>query len=283
MQNDEIEIDLKEIFMFLLHWAWLIAVCGLVTGIISFSISKFIITPQYESTTKVYILNKQNESTLTYSDVQLGTQLTKDYAQLIKSRHVLEQVAENCSIAKSYEQFSKRVKVETITDTRIIAITVRDEDPVMAQFLANEIRIAASAHIKNVMDIEAVNVAEVANLPQSPASPNVLKWTLIGLFLGIFLCAAVLVIRFITDDTIKTSDDVEKYLKLSTLAMIPIIGEEEKGRGRKRGSRDSNFVGVSAEKDDYRDEDEEADAESGTTDELVVTDLDKSNDLKEVK
>lgn len=285
MQNtntdDVIEIDLQELFMLLLHWMWLIVICGLLTGAAGFLISKFVITPQYESTTKVYILNKQNESTLTYSDVQLGTQLTKDYAQLIKGRYVLEQVAETCALTEGYAAFSERVDVETIADTRIIAITVRDEDPVMAQYIANEIRKVASEHIKNVMDIQAVNVAEEANLPTAPASPNVIKWTAIGLLLGIFLCSMIIVIRFLVDDTIKTGDDVEKYLGLSTLAMIPIIDAEGgKSKHGKKSKQDHNFIGVYGREESFEEDESEVEMDN-SVDELVVADLDQH--AKEVK
>lgn len=235
--EDVIEIDLQELFMLLLHWLWLIVICGVVAGLAALLVSKFAITPQYQSTTKVYILNKQNENTVTYTDVQLGTQLTADYAQLIKGRDVLEKVIETCGLDESYEAFAERVTVETITNTRIIAITVEDPNPLMAQILANEIRTVAAEHIKNVMDIQAVNVAEEANLPEEPSSPDVMKWTAIGLMLGVFLCAAVLIIRFLADDTIKTSDDVEKYLGLSTLAMIPIMEEESEHKSRRKHRR----------------------------------------------
>lgn len=259
MQNtnteEVIEIDLQELVGLLLHRLWLVILCGIVAGAIGFAISNFAITPMYESTTKVYILNKQENSTLTYSDVQLGTQLTADYAQLIKGRDVLEQIIKTCGLTESYGAFAERVTVETLTNTRIIAITVEDEDPVMAQFIANEIRKVAAEHIKNVMDIQAVNVAEEANLPEAPSSPSVMKWTAIGALLGMFLCAMIVVIRFLVDDTIKTSEDIEKYLGLSTLAMIPIIGQEDKRKHRKRA--EEIILEDIVPEDDEDDEDEE--------------------------
>ncbi|MBR1931131.1 MAG: protein-tyrosine kinase [Lachnospiraceae bacterium] len=241
MQNndDVIEIDLKELFGLVIHWLWLIVLCGLLAGAVGFAISKFVITPQYASTTKVYILNRQNSDTLTYSDLQMGSQLTKDYAQLIKSRDVLEAVIRAATLNESYNSFASRVTVETLTDTRIIAITVTDDNPAMAQYLADEIRTIAADHIKNVMDIQAVNVAEMANLPTAPASPSVTKWTAIGFLLGAFLSAMIIIIQFLVDDTIKTSEDVERYLGLSTLAMIPTKEDESKKKRRKSGSSNS--------------------------------------------
>ena len=248
MQNadDVIEIDLKEIFGVLWNKAWLILLCGIIAGAIGFCYSFFMITPQYQSTTKVYILSKQNEGNVTYTDLQMGTQLTKDYKVLITSRDVLEEVIVNCELDEKYNSLAGRVTVENITDTRIIAITVEDPDPAMAQTLANEIRDVAEDHIKDVMDIEAVNVAEEANLPENPASPSVMKWTVLGIMAGICLCAGVVLLRFLLDDTVKTSEDVERYLGLSTLAMIPIMEDEvtvskKRKNGRQRRYYDKEF------------------------------------------
>lgn len=221
-QVDEIEIDLREICLLLFSKLWLIILTAVFTGAAAFGISMFLIQPTYDSTTKIYILNKQEENTVTYSDVQLGTQLTKDYAQLITSRLVLEKVIEELQLKDmDYEGMLRKVSVETPTDTRILSITVSDADPVLAMQIANSIRESAAQHIKNVMDIEAVNVAETANLPTQKASPSVMKWVAGGSAAGAFLVVAILLLVYFLDDTIKTSDDVEKYLGLSTLALIP--------------------------------------------------------------
>lgn len=232
--DDVIEIDLREIFGLLLYKIWLIAICAVVAALGAFAISKFFITPQYESTTSVYILNKNDNSTLALSDVQLGTQLTKDYAQMITSRDVLEGVIEVFYLDETYENFKGRVAVSTPSDTRMINITVTDPDPFVAQQLANEIRELAAEKIQEVMDIEAVNTVDAANLPTSKASPSVFKWTAIGGMLGGVLCAAVLVVAFFMDDTIKTSEDVERYLQLSTLASIPVKEDESKSKKHRR-------------------------------------------------
>lgn len=233
MDNDEIEIDLREIFFCLLHRFWIILLVAILCGGVGFCISQFLIAPTYESTTQIYILNKQNENTVTYSDVQLGTQLTKDYAELIKSRYVLESVIEELQLlqngeAVSYETILNKVSVSTPQDTRMLAITVTDTDPMLAMEIANCVREVAAEHIKSVMDIEAVNVVDEANLPTHKANPSVFKWTLLGMLLGAFLVMAIVVIIYILDDTIKTSDDVEKYLGLSTLALIPLNASDRK-------------------------------------------------------
>lgn len=223
--NDEIEIDLLEIVNVLLSRIWLILSAGIFLALVCFALSRFVLTPTYESTTKIYILNKTDNSSVTYSDVQLGTQLTKDYAELISSRYVLEEVIQKLSLDLEYRGLLSKVNVATPSDTRIVAITVEDTDPVQAMNIANCIREVASDHIQNVMDIDAVNIVETANMPTEKAGPSCMKWTLAGGVLGCLLVCAIVIIGFLMDDTIKSSEDVEKYLGLSTLALIPIAAD----------------------------------------------------------
>ena len=237
-QTDEIEIDLWEICLVLIHNLALIISAGIMAALGVFLFTQLVITPSYESTTKIYILNKQENASVTYSDIQLGTQLTKDYAELIQSRFVLEEVVQGMGLNLTYEQMKGKVSVTTPTDTRILAITVKDKDPVMAMKIANAIREAAAVHIMNVMDIQAVNVAETANMPMKKASPSALKNTFVGGILGIFIIIIIVMVRYMMDDTVKTPEDVEKYLQLSTLAVIPLNeGETDKKRKKKKVKR----------------------------------------------
>ncbi len=232
-ENGVIEVDLLEIIHILFGRFWIILGTGVLAAVIGFVISGFMLAPKYESTTKIYILNKAENTTVTYSDVQMGTQLTKDYAELINSRYVLETVIEWLALPEmEYKDLLKKVSVNTPTDTRIVSITVTDVDPQQAQDIANCIREVAGAHIQNVMDIDAVNVVEEANLPTTKAGPSVIKWTAIGGVLGIFLACAVILIHYLLDDTIKSPEDVERYLGLSTLALIPVTPDENDARQR---------------------------------------------------
>ncbi|MBQ7678216.1 MAG: protein-tyrosine kinase, partial [Butyrivibrio sp.] len=198
-------------------------------------ISKFVLHPVYASTTKIFILSRDEGSSVTYSDVQISTQLTQDYAQLIRSRYVLEEVIQRLDLVDTvYDDMVEKVSVDTPTDTRIVSITVRDRDPMMAMKEANCVREVASEHIQNVMAIDAINVAETANMPTKKSSPSVRRWTLIGGMMGVIVVSACVLLNFLMDDTIKGSDDVENYLGLSTLALIPLMTEEEPRRKRGR-------------------------------------------------
>ncbi len=238
-KDDIIEINLGELFSILLGRAFLIISAGVFFALAGLFLSKFVIHPIYESTTKIYILNKEENQTVTYSDVQISTQLTQDYAELIKSRYVLEEVIQRLNLIEmDYKDLSGVLKVDTPSDTRIVAITVQDEDPLMAMSIANCIREVASEHITNVMDIDAINIAETANVPTEKASPSVARWTVLAGLLGSVLVAFFVVLGYLLDDTIKSNDDVERYLGLSTLALVPLtLDEQDKKKSSKKKNK----------------------------------------------
>ncbi|SCY01319.1 YveK family protein [Butyrivibrio sp. INlla14] len=234
-KDDVLEINLGELFAVLMGRAFLIISAGVFFALAGLFLSKFVIHPEYESTTKIYILNKEENQTVTYSDVQISTQLTQDYAELIKSRRVLEEVIQRLHLVDmEYKDLYEVLKVDTPSDTRIVAITVKDEDPLMAMKIANCIREVASEHITNVMDIDAINVAETANVPTSKSSPSVVRWTVIAGFLGAVVVAFFAILGYLLDDSIKSNDDVERYLGMSTLALIPLTLDEQDKKKKKK-------------------------------------------------
>lgn len=235
--NEEIEIDLGEVFHLLISKLGIIILSGIILGLVSIVGTMLLITPQYESTTKMFVLSKQDSNTLTNQDMQTSTLLTKDYAELIKSRTVTEGVIAQLNLKMRHEDLLKKLTVETPTDTRIISIIVKDPDPYTASEIANAVRDVAAGHIQQVMDIEAVNVVDTANIPSEKSSPSLTKNGLIGGLLGVFLAIAVILVIYITNDTIKTPEDVDRYLGLSVLGNIPLMDTEKKSKKQKARTR----------------------------------------------
>ncbi len=243
--DDLIEIDFSELFALLLHKSWILLLSMIGAGVLGFVLSAFVLPEKYESTTSIYIQTKDSGNAITYSDAQLASQLTKDYEKLITGRYVLEKVIEQNDLDTDYEHFLKQVSIVNETDTRIIEITVKDKDPYVAQKLADAIREVAADHIKEVTDVEAVNVANVANLASEAAEPSILLWTVVMVALGLLVSMIIVIVRFFMDDTIKTAEDVEKYLELSTLALIPkgtYTETSSKSTGSSRGKNSNNTV-----------------------------------------
>lgn len=232
--DEEREIDLGEIVHLLLSKLWIIILSGVVFCLATVMGTMLLVTPKYESTTKIVVLSKQDSNTLTNQDMQISTSLTKDYVELIKSRTVTEGVIAQLGLDMTHEQLLKKLSVDTPTDTRVVSITIKDTDPYTAAEIANAVRDVASKHIQQVMDIKAVNVVETANIPDEPSSPSLLKSGVIGAALGILLSLAIVVIVYLMNDTVKTPEDVEKYLGLSVLGTIPYASKLGKKSKKKK-------------------------------------------------
>ena len=226
-ETDEIEIDLIEVFWDVWRGKVEIILMTVLCGLIAFFVSEIVLTPCYTSTTSLYVLAQQDNSTITTADLSVGAQLTNDYVILVTSRPVLEKTIAELDLDLSVSQLESMIKVSNANNTRILKISVTATDPELAQDIANSVRIAVGEQIVSVMNIDAVNTVEEASLPLAPSSPKVPRNTLIGMAAGFALMTGFYVLRSIMDDSVKSSEDVEKYMGLPVLGVIPIAEDKD--------------------------------------------------------
>jgi len=219
--NEEIEIDLVDIFYLLRARLWIIILSAILLASVAGLISSFLITPIYTSTTKLYILTKSTSIT-SLADIQMGTQLTQDYMVLIKSRPVVEKVIENLELDMTYEQLSSIITVSNPSNTRILEIQADYPDSYVTKQIVDEFATVSVDRIAKIMDTEEPTIVEEGYASPNPSSPNTRRNTIIGGLLGAFLAAGIVIVLHLMDDTIKNSEDIEKYLGISTLGLIPI-------------------------------------------------------------
>lgn len=233
-ENFETEIDLKELFFVLLDKAVVIILAGLCLALGAFLFTKVFMTPVYQSTAQLYVINKQQEGVTTNNDLSAAKMLTQDFVHLVKSRPVLEQVIEELDLNMTSEDLAAEVTVNVPTDTRILEIKVTDADPYTAKEIVDSITDIAAKQIVQIMEMDKVNVVEEGNLPINPVSPSTSKNTLLGGIAGVFIAAILVIAAHLMNDTIRTEEDVERYLGLSVLAAIPIDKDQETKKKKKR-------------------------------------------------
>lgn len=231
--KDEIEIDFRDILMILQRRIAVIVVSVVVGALLTGIISIYLITPMYTATSKIYILS--SDSMVNLSDLQLGSSLAEDYMEVIQIRPVIEKVAENLKLDLSYEEFLDSISITNPTDTRIIKIQVTYPDPLLAKEIADEISEISREQIVEIMKVEKPTIMEEAVVPEHQSSPNNIKNIMLGAIVGFVLSVSVVVFQYILDDTIKTSEDVEKYLGLNMLASIPEEGGTDNSEKKKKG------------------------------------------------
>lgn len=229
MNNNEeiVEIDLLEILFLIRKRIWIILAAALVFGTVTGLFTHYFVEDLYSSTSKLYILSSSTSIT-SLTDIQIGTSLTKDYIQLVQGRPMVEEVIDNLNLNRTYEELLEQVTFSNPTDTRILVITARDPDPALAKDIVDEFAVVARTNIASIMKIEEPSITEWGYISEKPVSPNLIRNVLIGALLGIFLAIVVVVLLYMLDDTVKSSDDIEKYLKLNTLTSIPLLEDEEK-------------------------------------------------------
>ena len=234
--DNEIEIDLRELLLELLAYWKLILLSIILVGGIAFGVSKFMMVPKYESTAELYVLTKSTSIT-SLADIQTGTSLTNDYIVVVKGRPVLEQVIENLGLRETYKSLSDKVTLNNPSNSRILEITVTDENPMMAKNIADEIANISSAFIAQKMDQEPPTIIQTGYADGSPVSPNILKNTVLGGMLGAMLSMALVVITYLFNDTITGPEDIEKKLGMNMLGTLPLEEAEYDGEHRSSSKR----------------------------------------------
>lgn len=233
--EQEFEIDLIELFQFLWQRALILIAALVIAAGMGFVASKFVMTPMYSSSSMIYITGTGgNAVSSMLSDLQAGNALTADYQTLVKSRPVVDKIIDDLKLDMEYEQLSGRISAENPTDTRILTITVSDEDPDMAKTIVDDLTDVMIGQVADVMDVDRPNIVQKGEVPEAPSSPNVLRNTVIAGFLGLLLVVAILLFSFIRNDTIKSPEDIEHYLGLNNLGTIPLAKGARKNT-RKRG------------------------------------------------
>ncbi|MDW8631688.1 Wzz/FepE/Etk N-terminal domain-containing protein [Streptococcus suis] len=223
MNNQEvnaIEIDV----LFLLKTIWrkkfLILLTAVLTAGLAFVYSSFLVTPQYESTTRIYVVSQNVEAGagLTNQELQAGTYLVKDYREIILSQDVLTQVATELNLKESLKE---KISVSIPVDTRIVSISVRDADPNEAARIANSLRTFAAQKVAEVTKGSNVTTLEEAVPAEAPTTPNTKRNILLGLLAGGILATGLVLVMEVLDDRVKRPQDIEEVMGLILLGIVP--------------------------------------------------------------
>lgn len=222
-EKDRIEIDVIQMLKALWKRKLVIVIVAIVTGMIAFAYSSFVIKPEFTSTTRIYVVNRNqgDKPGLTNQDLQAGSYLVKDYREIILSQDVLEKVVADQKLSIDAKTLGRKVQVTVPVDTRIVSISIRDVNPEEASRLANSLREVAAQKIISVTRVSDVTTLEEARPAISPSSPNIRRNTLMGTLVGAGVVIILVLLFELLDDRIKRPEDIEEVMQLSLLGVIP--------------------------------------------------------------
>ena len=224
-ENQAVEIDVFAMLKTLWKRKFSIVLVALVFAIAAFGYSAFLAKKEYQSTSRIYVVSRQNQdnNALTNSDLQAGSYLVKDYREIILSQNVLTQAIDELKLDMTPAELSKKINVSVPTDTRILSITAKDGDPKEAARIANGLRNVAAEKIISVTKVSDVTTLDEAEVPRLPSSPNIRRNVLLGFVAGAGLMVVLLVVVEVLDDRVKRPEDIEELMGLTLLGIVPDI------------------------------------------------------------
>ena len=236
------ELDLKELFN--LFWSKkaaiiLIILIFMVIGVI-YTIG--FTTPMYSSSTTLVLATSGNNdtntnTTITATEITVNSKLVSTYSELVKSKNILRQVISNLGIKVDEDNLRKNITVSSVKDTELIEITVKNENPAYSAQIANEIAKVFTEKVKEIYNIDNVQIVDEAEVSDAPSNINHKKDVVIFAFIGMVVAVCYVLVANMLDTTVKTAEDIEKGFKVPVLASIPIYEtdiQKVKGKGGKR-------------------------------------------------
>ena len=230
--NEETNVSIEDYLIIIKERLWLIGSITLAIVIIAGILTFFVIKPTYEASTSIIVGKPQatdTQSSQLNSDVTMYQNLLITYSEIAKSDLVARGAINKLKGNLTLDQLKGSITVTPKTGTQILMITAKSKNPEEVFNVVNAVSTSFIESTKKVYPTGGdIQVMDKATIPQKPISPNKKLNLAIGLFLGLMISLGVVFLLEYLDDTIKTESDVEKYLGLPVLGLIPRIIEDKK-------------------------------------------------------
>lgn len=223
-------LTLKEVWEIFIRKFWIMLIIAVIAMGITFGYQKMTFTPAYTSTATLYILKQNTSATDTDAaeDFSLALNVVNDCTYLLKSHAVLDRVSDLLSLDIPYETLSRSITTSNPDNTRILEVTVESDSPEQAKEIVDCLCEVGADKIEDAMGFQQVNLFEYGTLNKKPANVLGLQvYILIGFFAAAFTFVTYLILNLL-DDSLRTDEEIEKYLGLSIIGDIPNVNDSNK-------------------------------------------------------
>ena len=218
-------ISIQDIFKTLKKRWKLIMLLTLIAALISGTISYFVLTPVYQTSTQILVNQKQSENQLDSTQIRSNIDMINTYSVIIKSPAILEKVIEKLELDQSVDQLSQKITINSQENSQVFSLTVQDSNPTKAVEIANTVSATFQKEIKDIMNVDNVSILAKAEIKDntSPVKPNPVLNIAIAVVVGLMAGVGLAFLLEYMDNTIKDEDDIEKLLELPILGSIQKI------------------------------------------------------------
>jgi len=222
-------ISIQDIFKTLKKRWKLIMLLTLIAALISGSISYFLLTPVYQSSTQILVNQKQSENQLDSIQIKSNIDMINTYSVIIKSPAILEKVIDELELNQSVDQLSQKITINSQENSQVFSLTVQDSNPAKAVEIANTVSSIFQKEIKDIMNVDNVSILAKAEIKENPTpvKPNPLLNIAIAVVVGLMAGIGLAFLLEYLDNTIKDEDDIERLLDLPLLGSIQKISQHK--------------------------------------------------------
>lgn len=214
-------LNLIDLFGFYMSRLPLLIAAVLIGAVGAGLFTHFMIPDKYTATSRMYMVSASTDSVVNLADLNIGTSLSSDYVELMKTRPIIEEVIAETGVDYGYEQLLDMLDLSVVYNTRIVKISVTSTDPKEAMAIANQMARTSRVQLPMLMEAPTPSIAEMAVLPTRRSSPSLPKNVVMGSLGLLALVLVALTVIYLLDDTIKTSEDLEKTFGVMPLSVIP--------------------------------------------------------------
>lgn len=167
--------------------------------------------------------NEKDDMQITQNDLNVNTNLITTYSNIARSYNVVETTINNLGIQIPISEVQNNIVVEEKKNTQIIEITIKNKNPEVAMKLTRELTKVFAEQVKNIYNLENINIIDEAEIESFPCNTNHVKDMSIFVIMGLGLIGVLVLIFYMFDDTIKQESDVVNYTGLQALGIIPMV------------------------------------------------------------
>lgn len=218
-------MTLLELFQLLKNHLKLVIALPIIFALVTAVGSWIFLANTYTANVSMYVLANSSETqsnTSLSTDLSASQMITNDVSELIQSERVLNQAANQLGMSES-ELKGYDIEVTSSTTTRLITISVTGDTPNSAAAIANGIADTTNSVAQEIMNIEAVNVIDQAEVPTSPSGPPRTMYTAVAFLAGIFVAVVIVVLMDMINTRIRKPEEIEELLDIPVIGRIPVI------------------------------------------------------------
>lgn len=251
--NKSAEIDLRQIVGLLVRRLWLLVLCAVLLGALTFGYTELFVTPKYQASVTIYVNSIRTNTdgstaTLTYTDLNTAQRLVATYVNILRSDRVLTSVISELDEPLTPNEIRDMMTAESINNTEVFQVMIANKDPHLAARIANAIAAVAPDEIAQIVTGSSTKIVDYAKVPAKPYTPNTLRNTILGAAAGFALAALVVILQVLLDVRIHDESDLAKLSDAPILGRIPAFDPEDKGESNYSQARKTDKTGKAVAK-----------------------------------